>query len=118
MTTYNIHMMVEHPTTIVDGAPEGRDILLKVEELMLSLGTQPVAGQIERNESETVDGIGTAPVKSMPPVILLAVAKFFDEQMEAKANPELDTWDPKFVGYDLPFDMVDLAAAILLERAK
>lgn len=47
---------------------------------------------------------------------LLKVAMLFDKVMDDKANPESELWDHRFVGYDLPFTITELALAIVEER--
>lgn len=47
---------------------------------------------------------------------LLKVAMIFDKVMDDKANPESELWDHRFVGYDLPFTITELALAIIEEK--
>lgn len=47
---------------------------------------------------------------------LLKAAMLFDKVMDDKANPGLELWDPRFVGYDLPFTITELALAIIEEK--
>lgn len=43
-------------------------------------------------------------------------ANIFEATMNEKADPESEKWDPRFVGYDLPFSMPELAEAIIAEK--
>jgi hypothetical protein len=47
---------------------------------------------------------------------LRAAAGIFEATMNEKADPESDKWDPRFVGYDVPFTMLELAEAIISEK--
>jgi len=47
---------------------------------------------------------------------LREAADIFEKTMNEKADPEAETWDPRFVGYDIPFTMQELAEAIITER--
>lgn len=117
-TIYNIHMIAEHPLSMEGDIPAGSDVLRAVEKLMFKFGLTPVAAQAERNDdTEELKFESKAWIEQIPSALLLGIAELFDGAMAARCDPDADTWDEKFVGYDLPFDMVDLARDMLKKKA-
>lgn len=59
--------------------------------------------------------ISTGNYVSISPEQLREAAKILDKGLDARINPELESWNPKFAGCDIPFDLTELAESIISE---
>lgn len=112
-TQYRISLTAEHPLKM-GLSPDGRGVLQGIETLLRVSGVEPIAGTIERIDDDGPEFVGS--LHRAPDVLILGMAKLFDGVLAQKSDFDSDKYDTRFVGYDIPYSLVDLAQAIIAER--
>ncbi|WMI33178.1 hypothetical protein SEA_RIKSENGUPTA_82 [Microbacterium phage RikSengupta] len=91
-TQYNLNFIASHPRKISDDAPDGRDLLPGLENVLEDLGMVPVSAMVFRHDDENAykEGESKEWVENFPPGLVLAVAKLLDGFVAQVQDPDSD----------------------------